>query len=96
MAAWIRQVGDGVEITLKVVPGASRDRIVGPLGDALKVQVSAPPEKGRANRAVVALIARALGVGAKHVAVVRGESNARKTIRVQDCTIDAAASALCR
>ena len=46
-------------IEVKVVPGASRDRVVGRYGDGIKVQVSAPPEGGRANKAVVDVIAAA-------------------------------------
>ena len=52
-----------VTLIVKVVPGSSRDRIVGKYGDALKVQVSAAPERGRANEAVIALIAIALLAG---------------------------------
>lgn len=40
-------------LKVKVVPGASRDEIVGWLGDALKIKVTAPPEKRRANEVVV-------------------------------------------
>jgi len=42
-------------LSLKVVPGSSRDEIVGWLGDSLKVKVKAPPDKGRANEAVVGM-----------------------------------------
>ena len=44
-------------LNVKVVPGTARNQIVGWLGDALKIKVTAPPQKGRANEAVVALIA---------------------------------------
>lgn len=44
-------------INIKVVPNSSRDEVVGWLGDALKVKVMAPPEKERANEAVIALLA---------------------------------------
>ena len=80
--SFIREIEGGVEITIKAVPGASRDRIVGPLGDALKVQVSAPPEKGKANQAIVALIAKTLGISARSVTVVRGVSNPKKIVRI--------------
>ena len=79
---------DGVEIPVKVVPGASRDRIVGVLGDALKVQVAAPPEKGKANKALTAVLARQLGVACKQVTVVRGQTNPQKTVRVRGLSAD--------
>ncbi len=69
-------------ITIKAVPGARRDEIVGMLGDRLKVRVIAPPEGGRANAAICALIADALGVKARQVEVVSGHASAEKTIRV--------------
>jgi uncharacterized protein len=62
-------------LSLKVVPGSSRDEIVGWLGDSLKVKVKAPPEKGRANEAVVALLAERLGTDASSIAVVSGHSS---------------------
>jgi uncharacterized protein YggU (UPF0235/DUF167 family) len=49
-------------LILKVVPGSSREEIVGWLGDSLKVKVKAPPETGRANEAVIALLADRLGL----------------------------------
>ena len=62
MAVRIVDDSHGVRMAVKVVPGASRDRIVGKLGDALKVAVSKPPEAGAANKAVIALLARSLDV----------------------------------
>jgi uncharacterized protein (TIGR00251 family) len=71
----------GLELRLKVVPGASHSEIVGPLGDRLKVRVSPPPEGGKANRAVVELISRWLS--AADVRIVRGHSSAEKTLEVR-------------
>jgi uncharacterized protein (TIGR00251 family) len=70
-----------VRFSVKVVPGARRERIVGWLGDALKLTVAAPPERGRANRAVAELLERTLGVA---VRLVDGERSARKVFEVAD------------
>jgi len=73
----------GSVIAVKVVPGASRDRIAGPLGERLKVQVRQPPEKGAANQALCRLLARALGVRPADVEVVRGPTRPRKDVLVR-------------
>jgi uncharacterized protein (TIGR00251 family) len=83
-----------VRIAVKVVPGARRDQIVGPLGARLKVRVSAPPEGGKANRAVCGLLAAALGVKASGASVIAGASSAEKTVRVVGCGAEAARRAL--
>ena len=69
-------------LTVKVVPGSSRDQIVGWLGDALKIKVIAPPEKGKANEAVIDLLAEALGVSTDDIEVVSGQSSPSKVIAV--------------
>ena len=67
---------------LKVVPGSSRDEVVGWLGDSLKVKVKAPPEKSRANDAVVALLADRLGTDPSSIAVVSGHGSPAKVLAV--------------
>ncbi|MFO8014687.1 MAG: DUF167 domain-containing protein [Phycisphaerae bacterium] len=84
----------GCRIAVKVVPGASRDRIVGPLGDRLKVQVRQAPEKGKANRAVCDLVASALGVKRADVAVVRGDTRPEKALAVGGVSPEEAARRL--
>lgn len=74
---------DATLILVKAVPGSRKDQIVGPLGDRLKVKVSAPPEGGQANRAICDLLADALGVKPRDVEVVLGASAPEKTIRVR-------------
>jgi hypothetical protein len=77
---------DGVpvytDLIIRAQPGASRERIVGVLGDALKVAVSAPPEKGKANEAIERLLASQLGLSNSAVRVVAGETSRRKTVRI--------------
>lgn len=67
---------------VKVVPGASRDRVVGRYGEGVKVQTSAPPEGGRANAAVAGILAQFLGVRVGQVALVSSAANPRKQFRI--------------
>lgn len=67
---------------VKVVPGASRDAVAGWLGEALKVRVSAPPERGKANAAVERVVAEALGVPAADVRIVAGGTSPRKVLEI--------------
>lgn len=73
----------GAMLAVKVVPGSSRERIVGPLGERLKVAVRKPPEKGEANRAVCALVAEALSLRPAQVVMVRGETRPQKDLLIQ-------------
>ena len=70
-------------IALKVVPRASRDEIAGWLAGTLKVRVSAPPLDGRANAAVEALLAEALGVKRAAVRIVAGHGSSRKQVEIE-------------
>ena len=79
---------------MKVVPGASRDRVVGVLGDALKVATSAAPEKGKANAAVAAILARALGVDPRAVQLVSGATSPRKEFRISAASAEQVRAAL--
>lgn len=79
---WARRIPTGWEIRVKVVPGSSRSRIAGPLGDRLKVQVAAPPEDGKANKAVAEILATWLGLAKSDVELVSGASQPAKTFRV--------------
>jgi hypothetical protein len=91
-APYLRAVAGGVEIDVLVSPRASKDRIVGPHQERLKIAVAAPPVDGEANDALVRFIAGALSVPRRAVTLVRGSSGRRKTIRVEG--VDAAAVAV--
>lgn len=71
-----------MRLSLKVVPKSSRDRIVGWVGDRLKVQVTAAPERGKANDAVIDVLAEGLGVPRSALRIVSGETSPLKTVEV--------------
>ncbi len=80
-------VSDGLILSVRVTPKASRDAIKGtmatPDGLALKVAVTAPVDKGKANAAATALLAEAFGVAKSHVALTSGATDRRKVFRIE-------------
>ena len=80
--------GDQVVLAVRVTPGAARERIVGVHGDALKVAVAAPPEKGRANDRLLAVLAQALGLPARSLTLLSGATSRDKRVGVRG--VDAA------
>jgi uncharacterized protein (TIGR00251 family) len=90
----LRAADNGVELTLKVVPGASRSALAGVWGHALKVAVCAPPEGGRANEEVRRVLAAALGVRASHIVLRQGQTRPVKRVLVRGMTVSAVRTAL--
>ncbi len=80
--------GDAVLVPVRAQPGASRDRIAGEHRGALKVAVTRPPERGRANDAIAAALADALGVRKGAVTLVSGATSRDKVFRIEGCTPD--------
>jgi uncharacterized protein (TIGR00251 family) len=76
-------------LNVEVVPGSSRNQIVGSLDDALKIKVMAPPEKGKANEAVVQLLSMKLGISTDDIGVESGHSSPSKVIAVTGMDDDA-------
>jgi uncharacterized protein (TIGR00251 family) len=69
-------------LRLRVAPGAARGEVVGRHGEAWKVRVAAPPEGGRANEAVVRLLAETLSVPRQAVTLVAGHGARDKIVEL--------------
>lgn len=72
----------GATFAVKVQPRASRNAIVGELGDALKIALTTPPVEGRANEACIEFLAKLLKVPRSSVTIAAGETSRNKVIRV--------------
>jgi uncharacterized protein len=70
-------------ISITVSPGAVRSEVVGRHGDGWRARVAAPPERGRANEALVELLAAALNVPRARIRVVGGQTSRRKIVEVE-------------
>jgi uncharacterized protein len=87
MAGWLTRHAAGARVTLKVTAGARRDGVRGIAVDGagvphLAVQVSAPPVAGKANAALIRLLARRWRVARSDLEVVSGASARRKTLQI--------------
>jgi len=76
-----------VRLSLKVIPSSSRDTVAGWLGEMLKVRVTAPPERGKANAAVERLLAAALGTNRDAVRIVSGTTSPQKTVEIEGLSL---------
>jgi uncharacterized protein len=74
--------GPSIRLRLRVRPGASRSQVVGRHGEAWKVDVVAPPERGKANEALLALLATTLGIPRSRIEIVAGRGSREKTVVV--------------
>ena len=64
------------------MPGSSRNAVAGWLGNALKVRVTAPPERGKANAAIEAVVAEALGISTDRARIVAGTTSPHKVMEI--------------
>ena len=71
-------------LKIKVIPKASRNSIAGWLGDELKVMVTAAPEKGKANKAVIEMLAQTLQLPKQAIHIVAGQTSPHKTLELDD------------
>ena len=73
---------DSITVPVHAQPGAGRTQIAGRHGDAVKVRVAAPPEGGRANAALITVLAGVFGVAEGKVTLVSGDKSRSKRFEV--------------
>ena len=71
---------------VKVVPGTSINKISGWLGDSLKIRVRAQPEKGKANKAALELLAKELDLPVKKLSISSGHASSNKIVEIMGIT----------
>jgi uncharacterized protein (TIGR00251 family) len=93
-AVQIVERAGGVELSVKVVPGSSRNQIAGVWDTSLRLAVTAPPEGGKANKQVVRLVADAFDVKRSDVTIVHGHTQPLKRVRIENLTAEQARQTL--
>ena len=69
-------------LTLRIVPNAKRDEVVGEHGDAVKVKIAAPALEGKANEAVLEFLAEKLAIHRRDITLIAGEKSRDKLIEI--------------
>ncbi len=88
MSTFYTPTRQGYLLRLHIVPGASRTEVAGLQGDRLKVRVAAAPEKGAANRELLAFLARRLGVPKRALRLSGGAASRAKAVELLDLSPD--------
>jgi uncharacterized protein (TIGR00251 family) len=82
----IRDTPQGATFAVRVHPRARKNAIVGEIGDALKLALTAPPVEGRANEACIEFLAEFLKVPRSSITIAAGQSSRNKVVRVRGLT----------
>jgi uncharacterized protein (TIGR00251 family) len=82
---------EGVLLNVHAQPGARREGLTGEHDGALRVAVNAPPDKGKANAAILQVLAGALGLKPSQIALIAGETSRRKRVLLAGLTVEDAA-----
>jgi len=85
---FLKVTPDGVLISIKLQPRASRTEIGEPIGDELKIKVTAPPVDSAANQALLELLAETLNCPRGAVQLVRGKTSRHKQVAVQGVSVE--------
>lgn len=76
------------EIKIHLIPRSSRNQLISCLGDQLKIKITAPPVEGRANQALIAFLAKKLGIAKTRVELVAGETSKQKRIKIRGLVLN--------
>jgi uncharacterized protein len=82
IALCLRAQADGVWLRVKLQPRAATNQIVGPVGQELRVRITAPPVDAAANRALIEFLARQLDCPRRQIELVRGHTSRHKVLRI--------------
>ena len=80
--AVLQESGQGVTLNVKIQPRARRNGIVGQVGDALKIAITAPAMEGRANEACIQFLAELLRQPRSSISIVSGQKSRNKAIQI--------------
>lgn len=85
---YLRTQADGVWLSVKLQPRASANEIGEPLGNELRIKVTAPPVDSAANEALIRLLAETLDCARNCVELVRGQTSRHKVVKIREMPVE--------
>lgn len=81
---FIKKSQDGIILTIKLTPNASKDEITGYTEEYIKVRISAPPNKNKANKKLISFLSDWLGTAKSNIALTGGDKSRLKKILIKN------------
>lgn len=85
---FLREQTDGILLSVKLQPRASKNEIGEPLGDDLKIKVTAPPVDSAANETLIEFLAEKLDCGRNRIEIIRGHKSRHKIVKLHGFTTE--------
>ena len=80
----LKIAGNDIVIKVKIVPGSSKNKIVGVYNNALKIAITSPPVDGKANKKCIAYLAKYFDVAKSKIEIISGQTSKNKLIKIYD------------
>ena len=84
----LEEVINGVVLKVKAKPAARQNALKGVFNGALKVSVTTAPEKGKANKSIIKVLAKEFGLSPKYFSLVSGDTSSEKKFFIESVTAD--------
>ena len=81
-------------ISVKVYPNASKNEIMGFVNEVLRIRISAPPVKGKANRELIAFLSRLSSINKDDISIIKGQTSRNKLISIKGLSQESASELL--
>jgi hypothetical protein len=81
---YFKITGNDIIIKVKIVPGSSKNKIIGAYNDALKITITALPVEGKANKKCIAYLAKYFDVAKSKIEIISGQTSKNKLIKIYD------------
>jgi len=81
---YFKIVGNDIIFKAKIVPGSSKNKIIGAYNNALKISIAAPPVEGKANKKCIDYLAKYFNVVKSKIEIISGQTSKNKLIKIYD------------